>query len=126
MPATTNALIVDLGWTAPTAGELHRRLLAQNRPVQALTIAAEARAGGECSRDEVYRLGGYDSERSLSGFTKPVTRILREMQAEGLLPPDAANPLKPIYDPANPSYQKATGFRMAAQLAPVFAEGIAK
>lgn len=114
-----------LGWTVPLAAELHRRLIAKNRPVQAKTIAAEAHAGGECGRDEVYRLGEYDpAERSLSGFTKPVAGVMREMQHEGLLPQDAVNPMKPIYDPANPSFQKAKGFFMPSVLAPVFAEAI--
>ncbi len=109
------------GWTPKLASELHDRLLGANRPVQARTIAAEAAGNGECTREEVYRIGGYDPERSLSGFTKPVARIMREMNAEGLLPLDAANPMQPIYDPANPSFQRAKGFRMPAELVPVFA-----
>ena len=113
-----------LGWTVSTAAELHRRLIAKNRPVQAKTIAAQAQAGGECSRDEVYRIGEYEPERSLSGFTKPVTGVMRQMIAEGLLPVDAVNPMQPIYDPANPSFQKAQGFRMPTELAPVFAEAL--
>lgn len=114
-----------LGWTVSTAAELHRRLIEKNRPVQAKTIAAEAQAGGECSRDEVYRLGEYDpTERSLSGFTKPVAGVMRQMNAEGLLPLDAINPMQPIYDPANPSFQKAKGFRMPVELATVFAEAL--
>lgn len=113
-----------LGWTVSTAVELHRRLISKNRPVQAKTIAAQARAGGECSRDEVYRLGEYEPERSLSGFTKPVAGVMRQMIAEGLLPVDAVNPMQPIYDPANPSFQKAQGFRMPTELALVFAEAL--
>ena len=113
-----------LGWTVSTAAELHRRLIAKNRPVQAKTIAAQAQAGGECSRDEVYRIGEYEPERSLSGFTKPVAGVMRQMIAEGLLPVDAVNPMQPIYDPANPSFQKAQGFRMPTELAPVFAEAL--
>lgn len=114
-----------LGWTVLTAAELHRRLIARNRPVQAKTLAAEASGGGKCSREEVYRLGGFDpAERSLSGFTKPVAGVMRQMKAEGLLPLDAVNPMEPIYDPANPSFQKAQGFQMPAELAPVFAEAL--
>lgn len=48
------------------------------------------------------------------------------MKAESLLPPDAANPLTPIYDPADPSYPRAQGFRMPADVTPVFAEAIGK
>ena len=115
-----------LGWTVSTAAELHRRLIAKNRPVQAKTIAAQAQAGGDCSREQVYRIGDYDpAERSLSGFTKPVAGVMRQMIAEGLLPVDAVNPMQPIYDPANPSFQKAQGFRMPTELAPVFAAALA-
>lgn len=112
------------GWNTKSAAELHRRLLQENRPVQAKTIVAEAQANGECSREEVYGLGDYGNDRSLSGFTKPVTRIMRGMNAEGLLPVDAANPMQPIYDPANPSFQRAKGFRMPAELVPVFADAL--
>jgi hypothetical protein len=114
------------GWTGSLAVEFHRRLLAKNRPVQAKTIIAEAKAGGQCSREEVYLLGEYDADRSLSGFTKPVAGVMRAMQAEGLLPMDAANPMQPIYDPDNPSFQRAQGFRMPAELAPVFAEALVR
>jgi hypothetical protein len=111
---------VIAGWTSSRAAELRRRLLSANRPVQAMTIAAEVEAGGECDRDEVYRLGGYEADRSLNGFTKPVARIMREMADAGVLPADAAHPMQPIYDPSNPSYQRAQGFRMPVELVPVF------
>jgi hypothetical protein len=113
---------VVAGWTPLRAAELRRRLLAANRPVQVQTIAAEVQADGECDRAEVYRLGGYEADRSLNGFTKPVARIMRDMADEGLLPADAAHPMQPIYDPSNPSYQRAQGFRMPVELVTVFAD----
>lgn len=59
----------------------------------------------------------------LSGlcFTKPVGGIIRAMQAEGLLPHDAADPMRPIYDTATPPSRKAQGFQMYPDLVPVFA-----
>lgn len=113
-----------LGWSVKLAAELHARLVAANREVQAKTIVAEASGGGTCSREKVYALGGYQQDRSLSGFTKPVARIMRGMQKEGLLPVEAVNPMQPIYDPANPSFQRAQGFRMPAELVGIFAEAL--
>jgi hypothetical protein len=112
------------GWTRQTAAELHKRLIAGNRPVQAKVIELEVGGGGVCQREAVYTAGGYAEDRSLNGFTKPVGRIMRQMQAEGLLPHDAVDPMRPIYDASNPSFQKAQGFRMPADLVAVFAQGL--
>ncbi len=102
-----------------------QRPAAGNRPVQAKVIRLEVEGGGTCSRDAVYEAGAYDPDRSLNGFTKPVSRIMRQMQKEELLPLDAVDPMKPIYDPNNPSFQKAQGFRMPPELIPVFEEAVA-
>jgi hypothetical protein len=109
-----------LGWTPALAGELDARLRSRNRPVQADTIKAEAAAGGSVDRATVYEVGGYDPKRSLNGFTKPVRGVMAELIAEGLLPADAAHPMKPTYDPNIPSYQRAKGFKMPPELASVF------
>ncbi len=109
------------GWTPELALELDTRLRQRNRPVQADTIRAAALAGGHVDRSTVYELGGYDPERVLNGFTRPVNGVMKEMVAEGLLPVDAAHPMKPDYDPTNPSFQRAQGFGMAEDVAAVFA-----
>jgi len=109
-----------LGWTTASAAELLRRLGTANRPVQVRVIHAAAEAGGTCNRATVYKLGGYDEDRSLKGFTRPVKRLMKQMQSEGLLPAAAADPMEPIYDDTNPSFQQAQGFKMPAELAPVF------
>lgn len=109
-----------LGWTPALAKELDTRLRARNRPVQADTIQAEAKAGGSVDRATVYTLGGYDEKRSLNGFTKPVTGVMTELIAEGLLSADAAHPMKPLYIAALASFQKAQGFSMPPELASVF------
>lgn len=109
-----------LGWTPSSAAELIRRLGVANRPVQARVIEAAAEGGGTCDRAMVYKLGGYDEDRSLKGFTRPVKRLMKQMQAEGLLPTDAVDPMEPVYDESNPSFQQAQGFKMPPELAPVF------
>lgn len=58
------------------------------RPTPSLRLPARA---GTWNRARVYELGGYP-ERSLNGFTKPVSGVMRELTAEGLLPADAAYP----------------------------------
>ena len=110
-----------LGWTPATAAELLHRLEQAHRPVQAAVIRIEAQGDGTCTREAVYEAGNYNPDRSLNGFTKPVGGIVRAMQAEGLLPHDAADPMRPIYDTANASFQKAQGFQMHEDLVPVFA-----
>lgn len=109
-----------LGWTPDAAMKLYRRLFQGNRPVQAKVIHAAATNSGECDRATVYALGGYDESRSLKGFTRPVNRLMKEMQANGELPVDAADPMTPVYDHDNPSYQRAQGFSMPAELADLF------
>ena len=123
--ASFSAVALDpaavFGWTAGTAAELLLRLEQAHRPVQAAVIRIAAQGDGTCTRDDVYEAGNYSPDRSLNGFTKPVGGIIRAMQAEGLLPYNAADPMRPIYDTANASFQKAQGFQMHPDLVPVFA-----
>lgn len=112
------------GWTAASAAEFDKRLRARHRPVQADSIAASAHAGGHVTRAAVYAIGGYQPDRSLNGFTKPVRGVMKEMVAEGLIPADAAMPLEPVYDPTNQAFQKAQGFTMPAAVAAVFASAL--
>jgi hypothetical protein len=109
------------GWTPQLAVELDTRLRTRNRPVQADTIRAAALAGGHVDRATVYELGGYDADRVLNGFTRPVNGVMKELVVEGLLPADAAHPMKPDYDHSNPSFQRAQGFGMPEAVAAVFA-----
>lgn len=112
------------GWTVTTAAQLCLRLERTNRPVQAHAIASAAHSGGFVDRATVYDLGGYDEERSLKGWTRPVGRLTQLMITERLLPADALIPLTAVYDPSNSSLQKTMGFRMPAELVPVFAQAV--
>lgn len=112
------------GWTPRLAAMLDGRLRVRGRSVQADVIAAIARAGGFVDRDSVYRIGGYDPERSLNGFTKPVSGVMRELVDEGLLPENAASPLSSEYDPTNAAFQRARGFSMPADVAELFATAV--
>lgn len=110
-----------LGWSPAAVVEFGVRLAARYRTVQLAALRHAADNGGWVDRNTVYELGGYAPSRSLNGFTKPVSGVMRELAAEGMLPADAASPLVPRYDPAVSSFQRAQGFDMPAELAVLFA-----
>jgi hypothetical protein len=84
-------------WTVEGVAELLRRL-EQERPLQATVIrAAAAKRNGRITRRQVYRLGGFDPNRSLRGFTRPSIRITRQLQDEGIVSPRVDLPLLPVY-----------------------------
>ena len=53
---------------------------------------------GRLPRALVYELGEYEDGRTLRGFTRPVNRITRQLQREGLVAADVAPALEPVYD----------------------------
>jgi len=100
------------GWDINTIATLMNRLAVSNGSVQAKAFQKAIENGGEVSRAEVYKLGVYDADRSLKGFTRPVNRIVAEMKDSGELPEDAVSPFEPIYDANGDGYQSAQGFRV--------------
>ena len=50
------------------------------------------------SRALVYELGEYEDGRTLRGFIRPVNRITRQLQREGLVGADVAPALEPVYE----------------------------
>lgn len=71
--------------------------------------------GGQVSRSEVFSLIGRSEDKSLKGFTKPVTRRMEEIQAKQELRLDATPLLCPIYDGSS-RYQQAQGFTVPMQV----------
>ncbi|CAN5293600.1 hypothetical protein BH20ACT5_BH20ACT5_07540 [soil metagenome] len=63
--------------------------------------------------ERVYRIGNYDRQRMLRGWTRPVNRIVTDMRAAGDIPAAAEDLLEPIYD----NDVKAGRFRDPADLA---------
>ncbi|WFR68640.1 PIN-like domain-containing protein [Curtobacterium flaccumfaciens] len=53
---------------------------------QAEVIMAAADAGGRVERTDVYRITGRTDGRMLTGFTRPVARVTRELQVAGVVP----------------------------------------
>lgn len=102
------------GWTADTITELLRRL-DQQAPVQASVIRAAARSDGFVSRERVYELAEYEPTRTLTAFSRPVTRLAREMGAVGLIDSEALQVLSPVYDPTGVP-GPAIGYRVPPSL----------
>lgn len=85
-------------WNAEGLAALLQRL-DDERPVQAMVIrAAAVRPNGQVPRALVYELAGFEEGRTLRGFTRPVGRITRQLQEEGLVPWGVAPALEAVYE----------------------------
>lgn len=67
--------------------------------------------GGRVQRDEVYEICDFAADRTLRGFTRPTSRIKRELVRRGHLSEYAEEPLTAEYL-APDSYVLASGFRV--------------
>jgi len=103
------------GWTYEALEQLLARLSLE-APVQEATIRLACQQGGFISRDDVYRLGEYDPERQLKGFTRPVNRLVQQLRDAGDVPQDAADVLVPVYDEMKHGFGWADGFRVPSDL----------
>lgn len=101
------------GWTVTRRTLLVSRLTAASATVVAQSFTAALAAGGYVTRDQVYKIGNYPANRSLKGFTRPINRIVAEMQASGEIPSNAVNPFVPAYDQVT---GRAIGFRVAPEV----------
>ena len=119
--STANGQPVAIGWTASTASLLMTRLQTQ-APVQYAVLLAARSSGGFVARDAVYRLGDYDSSRTLRGFTRPVRRLMQQLQDENLLAESAPEPLTAVYDPRFDQVN-ASGFRVPQEFLEALTNG---
>lgn len=85
------------GWTA-SGVQAVLQLLDEGNHVQADVIRRAAERGGVIERDEVYEICGYGPDRSLRGFTRPITRVTGALQLEGVLDEGIEPLLTPQYD----------------------------
>lgn len=81
-------------------------------PVQAAVIRAAAANGGILDRASVYELGSYRPSRMLRGFTRPVSRVTRALQATGDVGLNVPDMLRPLYH----SGVQATAFEIPAEV----------
>jgi len=93
--------------------------LDQEGAVQASVIREAAAAGGRISRQRVYELDGREGNRLLTSFTRPVRRITRELQAEGVLPEG----LPPLLSSHYESGVKTTHFVIPSAASEILATG---
>jgi hypothetical protein len=85
-------------WNAKGLAALLQRL-DDKHPVQAMVIrVAGTRPNGQVPRALVYELGGYEEGRTLRGFTRPVNRITRQIQQQGLVPLGVTPALETVYE----------------------------
>lgn len=85
-------------WTLIGLNELLDRLDEEQRVQAAVIRAAAQQPDGQLPRALVYELGEYEEGRTLRGFTRPVNRITRQLQSEGLVAADVAPALGSIYE----------------------------
>ncbi|WP_157930757.1 PIN domain-containing protein [Glycomyces xiaoerkulensis] len=103
------------GWTKEGIAILFERLMLEDRFPQEWAIHEAAFGNGFVSREQVYELAGYDTNRSLRGFTRPIIRLSNELRMQGYIAEDAVEVLTAVYDsPTNPG--SATGFRLNGDL----------
>lgn len=110
------------GWTVQAARELLRLLESNGRRIHAQVLREAAGAGGRVSRQRMYEIAGYGEDRSLKGWSRPITRLVEQMRATAWIAGDAVVPLVPEYDSQRLSYQKARGFLIPEDAVSVFAE----
>lgn len=108
----------DIGGWTPSSLLMLMDQLEREGPVQAAAIRWAVANGGFVGRDQVYELGGYEEDRTMRGFTRPVRRITQELRARGLVADDAIGVLEAVYDAAF-SYVQAAGFRVPFVLIPL-------
>lgn len=110
------------GWTKPAFEEALQYLAGAKAFVQLRVIMAAIQNGGSVSRDEVYELAGYDSTRSLKGFTRPTNRATNALRESGVLPDDADELLAPKYDLTVKSFQRTQGFTIPLEIVKLYSE----
>lgn len=103
------------GWSREPLIALLRQL-AVEAPVQESCVRFAARNGGFIGRDDVYRIGEYDPDRQLKGFTRPVNRIAQMLRERGEIPEDSGDVLVPVYDQGDYGFGWVDGFRVPNEI----------
>ncbi|MGW0540392.1 PIN domain-containing protein [Streptomyces griseoincarnatus] len=104
------------GWTVEALEALFRGLEYEGYTNRVEVIRYAAAMDGHAEPEAVYDLCDYDDDRTLRGFTKPITRISRKLQKQGLIP-DSAVPVLTAEYKNGPG--RTSGFRVHPLLAPL-------
>ncbi|MBK8470284.1 MAG: hypothetical protein IPL45_11030 [Actinomycetales bacterium] len=86
----------DANWSVEAVEELLSRLWSEDA-VQHAVILTAAQNGGSISRDELYKVCGFEPDRMLRGFTRPTARITADLVEEGYIAEDVMAMLTPHY-----------------------------
>ncbi len=103
------------GWTREHVELLRDHLKQRGKTVQLDAFDAAVRNGGFVSRDEVYRLGGYQPSRKLNNWTAPINNFSETLVQTHGLPEDAAWPIVTEYGEGS-GYRPAIGFSVAPEI----------
>jgi hypothetical protein len=101
----------DSGWTTDRAETYLRDL---PTPARAF-VRAVLDADGHKDADELRETYG-----SLKGPTISLTKALNRGVRNGWWPEGTPAPVNPLYDPDNPSWQRAIAYRLDRELVPIF------
>ena len=102
-------------WSVEAVLELLRRL-DEEQAWQAEVLRAAAAGGGALTRKAIYRIAGRDSSGKLTGWTKPLHRITRDIQEQGLTEAEVSDLLTMTYEAGNLA---------VIQVSPVVADALA-
>ncbi|MFG3031718.1 PIN-like domain-containing protein [Streptomyces sp. NPDC048253] len=104
------------GWTADALTDLFDRLTYEGYGDRVAVIKYAAERDGVADAAGIYDICRYPEDRSLRGFTKPVTRLAGQLRDLGKVPESAVYVLKAKYD-AGPG--PASGFSVHPLLVPL-------
>lgn len=107
------------GWSAVALGELFDRLAYEGYQNRVDVIRYAAEMNGFASALSVYEICGYDDDRTLRGFTRPVKRIAGQLRQLAKIPESAVSVLETRYEPGE---MKASGFSVDPLLVPLVNE----
>ena len=114
---------VSTGWTLDLVLALRESLRRRGNDVQLEAFNQAIRNGGEISREEIFRIGGYEPKRQLKNWTKPLRTITSELLERGSLPEDAAFPMEADYTEGS-GYRQAHLFRVAPEIVKLVKEAM--
>jgi hypothetical protein len=117
----TNA--VSSGWTLDLVLVLRENLRRRGNDVQLESFNQAIRNGGEISREEIFRIGGYEPKRQLKNWTKPLRTITSELIERGSLPEEAEFPMEADYTEGS-GYRQAHVFRVAPEIVKLVKEAM--
>lgn len=106
---------LDTSWTVDRAERYLRSLPAGARRFAQLVIQNHGFMGAGVLRNHLGKL---------NGPTVALSRAIPRGVREGWWPEGTTAPIQVLYDPDNPSWQKATAYKMTAENVPVFLDAL--